>query len=96
MTNIMERLQAIAFDKPPHLPGFTGQAALGGRWQGLHFIATEDHDGHIELSLSKPDGTRVASKRARSFFRFLDIEPDSGRLDQGATAHWVVQRGAKQ
>lgn len=84
MTDIFRTLAPFTFEEQkPVLPGFSGAKAIIGRRGPAVFIATEDHGGQIEISLSAySPGKRAMTPsqpcteaHARAFFRFLGVEP---------------------
>jgi len=80
----------------PVLPGYTGAESIAGKWRGLNFIVTVDHDGQIEASLSRADGVRVTPGQSKAFFRMWGVKPMTGPHDMPISSHWLVKRGRVQ
>lgn len=104
MSDIMESLEPFTWiDNPPNIPGWTGKAVSAGRMGSVVFIATEDFDGQIEISLAQYDqekkpGTpskRCTNAQAEWFFKQIGAEPISHEVSKG-TRHFVVKRGVRQ
>lgn len=65
---------------------------LLGSFGKVQFCATQDGDGHTEISLSKDGGRNLTPRDVRSFFaRFGGAGQLSGPtvIGDGKTLHWV-------
>ncbi len=82
-----------AWLQPP--PGFTGKAVFAGIWRGLRFIVTEDHDGQVEVSLSRPGPMPPTGGQEKAFLRAFGIVP-AERTPRATMTHWVAIRGRLQ
>jgi len=69
-----ERLKGISDPEPPKL-SIKPKRSLSGLRAPIVFIMTEDHDGQVELSLSKKGLIRPTDAHVRAFFRWLEVEP---------------------
>lgn len=103
-TDILSVLTPFSWtNQKPVLPGFTGAKAIMGRRGPVVFIATEDHDGQIEISLSQYiPGKRAMTRpkpcteaQARAFFRVLGVDPVES-VKTETIRHFVVRRGSVQ
>jgi len=92
----LQPLLKFVDEDAPVLPGYRGAEAIAGRWRGLMFIVTRDHDGQIEASLSFRGRLRATRGQAKAFFRMWGVTPSSGRIDMSISSHWVVQPGRLQ
>lgn len=98
---IIEALMPFAWPDPPTLPGFQGRKAIAGRIGQVVFIATEDHDGQIEVSLaafdagkkSKTPSRPCSERQAAWFFSKIGATPVEG-VRTRTTRHFVIRRGA--
>lgn len=102
--DVISALEPFAWpDQKPVLPGYCGAKAIAGRMGSVVFIATQDHDGQVEVSLAAFDGgkrpltpsKRCSKGQADWFFRQLGIEPIEA-VTMPSTRHFVVVRGAVQ
>lgn len=96
MSEIMRKLEIIASQHKPNLPGFTGRAALCGEYRGVRWIATEDFDGQIEISVSRADGRRATRQQTRALFSFCGRSPVEGPIHMPVATHFVLVAGRQQ
>ena len=98
---IIEALAPFAWPDPPSLPGFSGKKAISGRMGCVVFVATEDYDGQIEISLTAFDSGKkrnMPSKpctmaQAKWFFGKLGVDPIE-HVRTPLIRHFVIRRGA--
>lgn len=72
----------------PHhlLAGFIGRVA---------FVATQDEDGHIEVSLTLPDA-RAQPRHVAALCRHMGLAPPaSAQRIEGGGLMWVAQKGVQ-
>jgi hypothetical protein len=101
--SVMKVLENYAWDQQPNLPGFSGRSCLSGRRGPVVFVATEDHDGQIEISLAKFDPKKRPGKASKpcsaenafAFFKAIGVIPIEG-FETKTTRHFVVRRGSIQ
>lgn len=102
--DILSTLQDFSWpDQAPFLPGYQGAKAIAGRMGSVVFVATEDYDGQIEISLAAFNGAkrsgqkskRCTKRQAKWFFDQLGVTPVE-EIVRPATRHFVARRGAVQ
>jgi hypothetical protein len=83
----VQALGGVMFQK-----GFKGRF-LTGETCGLNWIATQDHDGQIEVSLSA--ATRPLNFQVLRLFALFKMKPVAEESKSvGKIRHFVVQKGA--
>lgn len=86
------KLELLSDGEPPAVPLMAAQKrTVSGLRIKTVFIATEDHDGHVEISLSIKGLKRPTDGHVIAFFRWLGVNPISEDLSaQRWTRHFIM------
>lgn len=95
MMKELEKLAPFEMSEPPFLPGFNGKRSAQGEWHGVNFLWTEDHDGQIEMSISKSGAPSLPSPYLRAqFISFIGVKPVE-TTQHVTTFHMVLKVGTR-
>lgn len=91
-------LEALS-EGPPSTKGYTGPLPpvhMQGKFRDLAWIASKDHDGQVEVSLSRSDGKKPSNADARAFFSMWGVRPESEIPRPTRIRFWIVCFGQEQ